>query len=347
MIQAIVLAMLVVTDRILSWHIIVLSIFLGIINGFDMPTRQAFVYEMVDIEEDLPNAIALNSMIFNGARLIGPAVAGVVIDLAGESVCFFVNAASFLAVIVSLALIRISPKKNIIKHSGTVLTGLRDGLSYAAGSAAIRTILLLLVFVSLFTMPYSVLMPVFAKDILHGGPKTLGFLVGSVGVGALIGAVFLASRKTIQGIEKIMILAACILGSSVMLFSFSRSIILSMFLMLLTGFGLMVQMASANTILQSVVDADKRGRVMSFYVMSFTGMAPLGSLFAGFIALAIGAPHTILISGTCCLFAAAIFSRKLPEIRKTIHPIFVRKGIIPQVASGIGTASNLSAETKE
>jgi MFS family permease len=190
-------------------------------------------------------------------------------------------------------------------------------------------------------------MPVFAKDILHGGPKTLGFLVGSVGVGALIGAVFLASRKTIQGIEKIMILAACILGSSVMLFSFSRSIILSMFLMLLTGFGLMVQMASANTILQSVVDADKRGRVMSFYVMSFTGMAPLGSLFAGFIALAIGAPHTILISGTCCLFAAAIFSRKLPEIRKTIHPIFVRKGIIPQVASGIGTASNLSAETKE
>jgi MFS family permease len=347
MIQALVLAILVMTDRILSWHIIALSIFLGIINGFDMPTRQAFVYEMVDIEEDLPNAIALNSMIFNGARLIGPSVAGLVIELLGESACFFLNAASFLAVLVSLALIRISPKKDFTRHNGPVFTGLKDGLSYAFGSVPIRTILLLLAIVSLFTMPYAVLMPVFAKDILHGGPRTLGFLMGAVGIGAIVGAVFLASRKSIQGIDKIMILAVGILGSSIILFSFSRLLTFSLFMMLLTGVGLMVQMASANTILQSIVDVDKRGRVMSLYTMSFMGMAPFGSLLAGFIASSIGAPHTILISGIFCLFAAAIFSRKLPEIRKTIHPIFVRKGIIPQVASGIGTATQLSAETKE
>jgi MFS family permease len=312
-----------------------------------MPTRQAFVYELVDMEEDLPNAIALNSMIFNGARFIGPSIAGIIIASIGESACFFINAASFLAVLASLAAIKIPSAKNFTRHNGTVLTGLKDGFSYAFGSVPIRTILLLLAVVSLFTMPYAVLMPVFAKDILHGGPRTLGLLMGAVGVGALIGAVFLASRKSMQGIDKIMILAVCILGSSIILFSFSRLLTISLFLMLLTGFGLMVQMASANTVLQSVVDVDKRGRVMSLYTMSFMGMAPLGSLLAGFIAFHIGAPHTILISGTFCLFAAAIFSRQLPEIRKAIHPIFVRKGILPQVASGIGTAAQLSAETKE
>jgi MFS family permease len=347
MVQALIIALLVMTGRISSWHIIVLSIFLGIINGFDMPTRQAFVYELVDMEEDLPNAIALNSMIFNGARFIGPSIAGIIIASIGESACFFINAASFLAVLASLAAIKIPSAKNFARHNGTVLTGLKDGFSYAFGSVPIRTILLLLAVVSLFTMPYAVLMPVFAKDILHGGPRTLGLLMGAVGVGALIGAVFLASRKSMQGIDKIMILAVCILGSSIILFSFSRLLTLSLFLMLLTGFGLMVQMASANTVLQSVVDVDKRGRVMSLYTMSFMGMAPFGSLLGGFIAFHIGAPHTILISGTFCLFAAAIFSRKLPEIRKAIHPIFVRKGILPQVASGIGTAAQLSAETKE
>lgn len=347
MVQAFILAVLVITGRILNWHIIALSAILGIINGFDMPTRQAFVYELVDIEEDLPNAIALNSMIFNGARLIGPSVAGLIIDFLGESACFFINAASFLAVLASLAAIKIPSKKNLFRHNGPVLTGLKDGLSYAFGSVPIRTILLLLATISFFTMPYVVLMPVFAKDILHGGPKTLGFLMGSVGIGALIGAVFLASRKSIQNIDKIMIRAVCILGSSIILFSFSRHIPLSLLLMLFTGFGLMVQMASANTVLQSVVDIDKRGRVMSLYTMSFMGMAPFGSLLAGAIASNIGAPHTILISGSFCLLAAALFYRKLTRISKTIHPIFIRKGIIPAVADGIGSASNLAAETKE
>jgi MFS family permease len=347
MIQALVLALLVATDTILFWHIIAMSILIGIINGFDMPFRQAFVPELVDIEDDLPNAIALNSMNFNGARLIGPPIAGFLIASVGEGVCFFINAASFLAVLVSLAAIRIVRKKQAVKNDVRVMTGLKEGFSYAFGYAPIRTILLLLATVSLFCIPYIVLMPVFAKDILHGGPRTLGFLMGAVGIGALFGAIFLASRKTVKGLDKIVILAVCILGGSIIAFSFSRLLWLSLLMMLLAGFGMMVQMASINTVLQSIVDDDKRGRVMSMYVMSFIGMAPFGSLLAGGTAYLLGAPRTLMVSGILCLFAAALFSRKLPAIRKAIHPLYARKGIIPQVADGIGSATQLTAETKE
>ncbi len=347
MIQAFILAFLTITNRIEDWHFIVLSIFMGIINAFDMPTRQAFVYELVDDEDDLPNAIALNSMIFNGARFIGPTIAGVIIASFNESVCFFINAVSFIAVLISLALIRISPQKKYTKHNGTVMTGLKDGLSYTSKSIPIRTILLLLSLISLLVMPYSVLMPIFAKDILGGTSLTYGFLMAAVGVGALAGAVFLASRRTVQGLDSLILIAICILGSSLIVFSFSRYILLSIVMMLFAGFGVMVQMASANTVLQSIVDDDKRGRVMSFYTMSFMGTAFIGSILGGSIAHFITAPYTILISGTCCLAAALLFSRKLTQIKNLIHPIYVRKGIIPQVASGIGTAATLTAETKE
>ena len=346
MIQAFLLTAMVYFDAITLVRIVVLSIFMGVINAFDMPTRQAFVYEMVNNNEDLPNAIALNSMIFNLARQAGPLIAGFLIGPVGESACFFLNGVSFLAVIYALAAMRLT-RYGGPKHNGAMFAGIKDGLRYAFGFVPIRSILAYTAMTSLVAMPYAVLMPVFAKSILHGGPRTFGFLYWSIGIGAFIGAIYLARRKSVQGLEKVVIVAASIFAAGVIGFSFSKNLWLSLVLIALPGFGIMVQMASINTILQTIVDDDKRGRVMSLHVTAFIGIAPLGSLLAGVAAEHLGAPHTLLLSGLLSVAVTVFFARKLPHIRRMIHPIYIRKGIIPEVAAGLQTAAGIISQAKD
>jgi MFS family permease len=341
MIQALALAFLFFIGALEVWHIILLGIFLGVINAFDMPARQSFVVEMVENREDLGNAIALNSSMVNGARLLGPSIAGALIATTGEGICFLLNGLSYLFVIVSLLMMKVTPRK--VKNRDTqVLQGLKEGFSYAFGFAPVRAIILLLGLVSLMGMPYTVLIPVFVKEILHGGSHTFGFLMGASGVGALIGAFYLASRKSVLGLGKIIPLSAAVFGLGLIAFSLSRLFLLSLVLMLITGFGMIMQMASSNTILQTIVDDDKRGRVMSFYMMAFMGTAPFGSLLAGGLASSLGAPNTLIIGGISCVLGAIIFASKLPDLKKMVHPIYVRLGIIPEVASGIQTATELT-----
>jgi MFS family permease len=341
MVQALILAVLVLTNKEAVWHLIVLNIFLGSIYAFDMPTRQAFVVEMVEKREDLGNAIALNSSMVNVARLLGPTVAGLLVALAGEGVCFLMNAISYFAVIISLLLMRVSAVKAELEKA-SAWQQIKGGLRYAFSFAPIKYIILLLAVVSITGMPYVVLMPVFARDILQGGPRTLGFLMGASGVGALAGASYLARRKTVLGLGKIIVMAASLFGAGIIGFSQSTLMWISMAFVLLTGLGMMILMASANTILQTIVEDDMRGRVMSFYVVAFLGVAPFGSLLAGSLAHRIGAAHTLLIGGTCCILGSIAFAIKLPSLRKIAHPIYVKKGIIPQVAEGLQTAAELS-----
>lgn len=346
MLQAFVLAVLVLTNNIQVWHIVFLSIFLGVINAFDMPARQSFVVDMVEKKEDLGNAIALNSSMFNGARLAGPSIAGILVASVGEGICFFINGLSYIFVIAALFAMKIKEVKKKIKKSH-VIQELKEGFSYAFGFKPIRYILLLVMVLSMMGMSYAVLMPVFAKEILHGGAKTLGFLVGASGTGALMGALYLASRKTVVGLPKVIAAGSAIFGTALILFSFSQNYYLSLMLMLLSGFGMMVQMASSNTVLQTILDDDKRGRVMSFYTLSFMGMAPFGSLLAGFLASRIGAPNTIMIGGVSCVLGALLFLTKLKNINKTIHPIYVKIGVIPQIAEGIECAARFTTPPED
>jgi len=327
MIQAFILAFLTLTGTIAIWHIIILALSLGFVNAFDMPTRQAFVVEMVETGEDLGNAIALNSFLFNGARLLGPSIGGILISLLGEGVCFLLNGISFIAVIAALLAMKMT-KREIRSKSSHVLQGIKEGFTYAFGFPPIRSLLLLLGLVSLAAMPYTVLMPVFAKNILHGGPHTLGFLLGASGVGALVGAVYLASRKSVLGLGRLIVIALNIFGIGLIAFSVSRVLSLSLLLLAFTGFGMMVQMASTNTVLQTIVEEDKRGRVMSLYTMAFMGMVPFGSLLAGTLASKIGAPGTIMISGLACILGSILFARKLPALREMVRPIYIEKEIL-------------------
>ena len=335
--QALALAVLVMTDAITVWEIIVLGTVMGVVNAFEMPARQTFMIEMLDDKNDLGNAIALNSSIVNGARLIGPSIGGILIAAVGEGICFLLNGLSYLAVIAALLMMRLAVKKAVPRRS-KVWQELKDGLRYAAGNVPIRSVLMMAL-ISLVGMPYIVLMPVFAKDILMGGPRVLGFLMGAVGLGALAGALYLASRKTVLGLSRMIPLAAALFGLSLAAFAFSHVLWISLPLMLFTGFGQMIQMASSNTMLQTVVDDDKRGRVMSLYVTSFMGMVPIGSLLAGSLASHIGAPWTVFAGGVTCLIGAGMFARNLPELRKAIRPIYVRKGILPEVTLAIQSAT--------
>lgn len=345
-IQALMLWFLIITNWIQIWHIIVLSIILGIINAFDTPARQSFVIEIVEKKEDLGNAIALNSTMFNGARLIGPPLAGIIIASAGEGMCFLINGLTFFAVIIGLLLMKINERKNELPQSD-IFKDLKQGFEYTFSFLPIRAIILLLALISIMGMPYVVLMPVFAKEILHGGPQTLGFLMGVAGVGAIIGALYLASRKSVVGLGKLIPISAMIFGLGIITFSFSRIFLFSAFVMLFIGFGMMVQMASSNTVVQTIIDDDKRGRVMAFYVTAFLGTTPFGSLLAGSIASKIGAPYTLLISGVTCILGALMFLRKLPEIRKLTHPIYTKMGILPEIATGIQTASQLTTPPED
>ena len=320
MVQAAILTWLVINNSVEVWHIILLSGMLGCINAFDIPARQSFVIQMVEKKEDLGNAIALNSSIVNGARLLGPSVAGILIAATGEGICFLINTLSYIFVIWSLLLMNVIPT---IKRSQPkdVLKEFKEGFRYTFGFIPIRYTILLMALVSLMGMPYTVLMPVFAKEILHGGSYTFGFLIGASGLGALSGALYLASRKSAASIVKIIPVAAFIFGTGLILFSFSRFFILSLLLMVITGLGMMLQMASSNTMLQTIVHDDMRGRVMSFYTMAFMGTAPFGSLLAGSAAKVIGVPYTILIGGIACIAGALIFLRKYPEIKNTMSII--------------------------
>jgi MFS family permease len=330
MVQATILAILTLTGAITVWEIVVLMVILGCINAFDIPARQSFLLEMVENKEDLGNAIALNSSMFNGARLLGPSIAGLVIAAIGEGLCFLLNAVSFIAVILALLSMKI-PKKEKPAASHGVLKGFKEGIHYVWTFAPIKYILIQLALVSFMGMPYAVLMPIFAGEILHGGPHTLGFLMGAIGVGALAGAVFLASRKSAVGLGKWIPIGSTIFGTTLAVFSFSTYQWISISLLPFVGFGMMVQMASSNTMLQTIVDDDKRGRVMSFYTLAFMGTMPFGSLFAGSIASKIGAPHTLLISGIACIIGALFFTTKLPMIRNEIRPIYRKIGLIPNL----------------
>ena len=330
MVQSLALAVLTLTGRINIHEIIWLSAFQGLINAFDMPARQAFLAQMVEDKQDLGNAIALNSSMVNLARLIGPSLAGAVIALSGEGFCFLIDGISYIAVIASLLAMRL--QTGAMKPAVHSMLGqLKEGWAYVSGFAPVRTILLLFAMVSLMGWPFTVLMPIFAGEVLRGGPHTLGFLMGAVGIGALVSAISLALRKTVLGLGRMIPLSTAALGSGLILFGMSRTLWVSLLLMLVCGFGMMQQMAASNTIIQTIVEDSKRGRVMSFYAMAFVGMAPFGSLLAGALAHAIGAPRTVMLSGVCCIAGAAWFATRLPGIRKLIRPIYVDLGILPGV----------------
>ena len=344
--QAALLAFLVLAGTVQVWQIVLLSLFLGLINTFDIPARQSFFVEIVENREDLGNAIAINSSMFNAARLIGPSMAGLIVSAVGEGLCFVLNAVSYLAVIVALAAMRLERRTPDMERRH-ILHELREGIGYALGFPPIRYILILIALVSLMGMPYSVLMPVFASTILHGDARTFGFLMAAAGSGALASTVYLASRKSVIGLGKLIVRATTLFGAGLIAFSFSDSLLPSLILLALTGAGGMAMVASSNTILQTIVDDDKRGRVMSLFTMAFIGMAPFGSLISGTIAHSMGVRNAILIGGLSCLAGGAIFARKLPEIRKNIRPIYVKKGIISEVATGMQSATELSTPPEE
>ncbi len=310
------------------WQLIVLGMSLGFVNGFDMPLRQTFLTEMVADRDHLANAIALNSSIVNGARLIGPSVAGLLIAAWGEWTCFLFNTLSYLAVLVALLLMRDLPVRPV-KQNGLIMHGLKEGVRYAYRFRPIRAILLLLALMSLMAMSLAVLLPVFASDeILGGKARTQGFLTACSGAGALVGALYLASRRGVLGLGSRMALACVSCGLGMIAFSFSRVLWLSYGLIFVTGLSTMVLLASSNTLLQTIVEEDKRGRVMSFYTMAFIGMAPIGSLLAGTVADRFGAPFAVRVGGFACILGGALFAIRLPALREQVRPIYERAGIL-------------------
>lgn len=341
MVHVALLAILTLGHWITVWQVVALSIMQGLINAFDMPARQALIIQLIDNKEDLSNAIAINSSMVNGARLIGPSVGGVLIAAVGEGWCFAIDAVSYVAVIGSLLIMRVAPRVRDRSREKHVLTDLREGWHYVSQSRTIRSILLLLAMISLVGMPYTVLMPVMANEVLGGGPNTLGVMMASTGVGALIGAIFLTARKTVLGLGKYIPIAAALFGGGLFFFAQSRSIWLSAPLLMVTGYGFINQLAVSNTLLQTIVDEDKRGRVMSFYMMAFMGTAPFGSLLAGSVAERYGAPATLMVGGIGCVLGALWFFRLLPQLREEIRPIYRKKGILPEIATGVQEASEL------
>ena len=312
MLLAFPLAVLTLMHRIQVSHVIVLAILLGFVNAFDIPVRQSFVAEMVG-REDLINAIALNSSMMNGARIIGPAVAGILVSVVGEGWCFFLNGLSYLAVIIGLIFITAGNNRPR-EHEGSRIEAILEGFRFALHTRPVRALLLLLGVVSLMGMPYSVLMPIFADKILKGGAKGLGLLMGSSGVGALLGAAVLAGRQGVRGLGNWVMFACAGFGTSLMLFSLSRNFWFSTLLLLPVGFSMMVQMASSNTLIQSMVPDRLRGRVMALYSMMFLGMAPFGALLSGILANLMGAPSTVALGGAVCIAGAVVFRSHLPKI---------------------------------
>ncbi|MGL5511756.1 MAG: MFS transporter [Sporomusa sp.] len=328
MIQALALALLVFTDTVAVWHIIVLNAALSMINSFDMPARQAFISQIVEDKKDLANAIALNSAMFNGARIIGPSIAGLAIAVLGEGLCYLFNGLSYIAIIGALLAMRLTASQKPAATKGNILGGLKEGMVYTYKTLPIRMVLLLLALFGLLGFPIMPLMPLFAGEALGGGPQTMGWLLACFGLGALVGTIFLASRKTVVGIEKVIAVNSAVFAIGLMVFALSTTLWLSLIIIFLMGFGLIAQMASTNTIIQSLVDEDKRGRVMSLYILSFSGIAPIGSLLAGYTAGMIGTSYTFLISGLLALLGSAAFTYNLPAWRLAVQPIYGKRGLI-------------------
>lgn len=328
MVQSLALAILTLTRVINIHEVLWLSVFQGLINAFDMPGRQAFMVQMVEDRSDLSNAIAINSSMVNLARLVGPSLAGLVIAATNEGWCFLIDGVSYIAVIISLVLMRVQFSE-IKRHAASMVEQLKEGWAYVSTFIPIRIILLLFALLSLMGMPFVVLMPVFAAQVLHGGPHTLGFLMAALGVGALISALSLVVRKSVRGLLKMIPIAAAVFGIGLVSFGLSNWQWLSLLLMLVTGFGMMQGMTASNTIIQTLVPEDKRGRVMSYYTIAFVGMAPFGSLLAGGLAHAIGAPRTVMASGVACIVGAAWFWSRMKAIRKEMRPVYEQLGIIP------------------
>jgi MFS family permease len=325
MLLALTLAALTLSGRIRIWEIMVIASLLGVVNAFDIPARQAFLIEMVG-REDLLNAIALNSSMFNSARIIGPAIAGILVALVGEGWCFFGNGISYIAVIAGLLMMRLNKRSDLQQH-GSALENMIEGFRFARHTAPVRALLLLIGVVSFAAMPYTVLMPIFAGRILHGGAKQYGWLMAATGVGALLGALTLASKPSVSGLGKWVWMAATGFGTSLILFSLSRHLWLSLLLLMPTGFGMMVQMGATNTLLQVMVPDRLRGRVMSLYSMMFIGMGPIGALAGGALAARIGAPWTVCIGGLVCLVGGAVFARRLPAIRAVARQLILAQGM--------------------
>jgi MFS family permease len=340
---AAVLAVLTLTGSIQIWHLFVVAVGFGVANAFDIPTRQAFVAEMVG-RNDLINAIALNSSMFNGARIVGPAIAGILVAAVGEGWCFFGNAVSYIAVITGLLMMKVNSTPR--KRESSALSDIAEGFGYVAKTRPIRALLLLLGLVSLTAMPYAVLMPVFADQYLGGGSSTLGYLMGASGIGALIAALSLATRKHVFGLGRWVLFACGGLGLSLILFSLSRNFWLSALLLIPVGFSMMTQMSSSNTLVQAMVPDHLRGRVMSVYSMMFMGVAPFGALLAGTLAGYIGPPETVAIGGAVCLLAAVLFARKLGPISEEGRRMIVTMQISggePPPKSALSTAAVGSA----
>jgi len=342
MLQSFALAALTLSGRITIEAVLVLNVVQGIVNAFDMPGRQSFLIALIENKADLGNAIALNSSMVNVARLLGPSIAGVVIAATNEGWCFFIDGVSYLGVIAALVAMRIEPRPVSNNRHVGALEQFNEGFRYAFGFRPIRSIIILLALVSLVGVPYSVLMPIFATEVFHGGPHTLGFLMTSAGTGALAGALWLAQRRSVVGLGRIIVIASTSFGAGLIGFSFAPVLWLAIPCLMLAGCGFIVQMAASNTIIQTIVDDEKRGRVMSFYTMAFLGTVPFGSLIAGSMSARIGAPHTLLVGGIACLGGAAWFASQLPAIRTAVRPIYVSLGILPQVAAGLSNAAELS-----
>lgn len=346
MLQSLALAALALTGTIAVWHILALQCLQGVINSFDMPARQSLLVDLLEDRRDLSNAIAMNSTMVNGARLVGPSLAGLLIAWAGEGWCFLVDGLSYGAVILSLLLMRLqlAPRPHATQR---ILQEFRDGLTYVRGFSPILWLLLLLALVGLVGMPYTVLLPIIASATLHGGAHTLGFLMGAMGVGALAGALYLASRPSVAGLGRLVPLASAIFGIGLVGVGLSGWYPLSLALMALTGVGFMVHLASTNTLIQTLVDERMRGRVMALYTVAFTGMTPFGSLLAGAIAGRIGAPLTLVCGGALCVLGAAGFARLLPQLRAQARPVLVTKGILPEIAQGLGESAKIGEEMGE
>ena len=327
MLQSFALAALSFADIITVRDVLLLQMAQGIINAFDTPARQSFIVQMVDDKADLPNAIALNSSMVNLSRVIGPSIGGAIIAAVGEAWCFLIDGVSYVAVIGSLLAMRV-----VLKPRATTTTRmseeLRDGFRYVTSFPPIRSALLLLALVSIMGMPYTVLMPAIARNVLNGDSHTLGFLMTASGLGALAGALYLASRRTVIGLGRVIPTAACTFGVGLLVFSASRNLILSLAILTVTGAGMMVTLASTNTILQTIVEERMRGRVMSFYTMAFLGTTPIGSLIAGVVANRVGPTTTIFLGGIACIMTGIWFALRLPRFRELVRPIYIERGIL-------------------
>lgn len=330
MLQALAIALLVLFNVIEVWHLIALSLVFGIISAFDAPARQSLVVDLIDDPKNLGNAIALNSALFNGARLIGPAIAGITIAAVGEGICFLLNTLSFVAVIVALLMLNI-PMKPVTKKVEKFKDGFREGIHYTFQSVPIRTMIILLVFLSMAGFPFIILLPAYAKEILYGGSDTLGFLMSALGAGALTGALFMASRKSVIGLGGIISWNVVLLGLSLVLASISTRMHYSLIVFFFGGLSMILSLAAINTLLQTIADEDKRGRVMSFYAMALMGTTPIGNLLAGAVASGIGISFTLLAGGIITILTGLGFQLHRKTLRKYVHPIYVDRGILPQI----------------